>query len=1038
MLVNMKGAIGQLGYVAIIAVLMAGVLSIYYFTLSTTSSKEVTTTEGLLVSSEDFNFFILKALNQSIEFIAQRAAYDLALNGGFIQGREVFWNYNYPIISDLEKNLANSIESNLPSSFKKFDKIVELENAKIIIDEQLPLSASKYFDVRGYTNISIYDETARSKTFSNFNINSRAVSSYFRLLWVAREILTNTTFNSSLNDANALLGNLTAETNPIGGRFKGLGFTVTTSGDILDVTIEDLCYPTNTYCLAPLNPNEPETKIDISTLQLIPYENLKLRFKIKAQQTGPTPSSCSFSISLNPVMGSVDSGNEVDVALNVINLGTTSDSVTLDAKAYNKTTMTQDNSITVNFDDNSKSIPYNTIMRIQTGSSTLGGPTPTYMINVTGDGCSPNKESFATYDLTVNPAMTFSINVNPDPVTLIYNGGSHSNSNSTNVLVNKLIGVSENVVLSIAGLPAGVSYTLSKNDMPPNFASVLTLTTGGNTLPGDYTITISGIGGGSYSEKQFILHVEALFDFRFYISGKDHEEVFRTKSSTTTLAVETTGGTPEPVGFTYDVVNSTGDTDPSNNFYITVQIIPSPCPLTPLIPNCYPTMNIFTGPNTQADDYTIHINASATYVWKQVSFDLKVKWGCGDSIINTTEGEQCEGSDLGGSPLCADRFTTLPPYNNPVRGGTLTCVPPGQLNECKFNTSDCIYCGNNKKEILPLPAEECDGTDASQCPGPGNCKSDCTCLTMFSNWQCSSFSGGNNVIRESNYFYSPNCSTGWYPVSCSSENAFPRQSSDQGNYGEDEIQKIIFDGNHCSVMAKDDNGNNEQLRNACVLCINKQPTVLWGVTSFYEGDSSGNPLCFPHLSCLVNGWFNLEAGLPTGFSFVHIDSQPCPLGPPRKYPISCLVNANESDQGWRDLLDDVYLDNSGICHATFRNNPEDNEKAFTINIGIVCVDKDFYQGGSKIQWSGYSQGLNTQDNVNAFPTPSCSGSDMPVSVFARNDHRLDLSIPGNYLDDVMQSTYIFGQHFNVTARDTWAPGNEQNRTVGILCALPIS
>jgi hypothetical protein len=217
---------GILGYAAIAAILLTGLWTIYYFSQSIPISKDVTTTEGLLVSSEDFNFFILKMLNQSIEFISQRAAYDLALNGGFMKNREVYWNYNYPKISDLRKNLEDAIGSTLPSFYKKFDKIIQLEDAKIIIGEQSPLSASEYFDVTGYANFSIYDETVRSRTFSNFNIDSRAVSSYFKLLWVAREILENQTFNSSLNDVNALLTKLQTEKLP-GGRFEGLDFEIT-------------------------------------------------------------------------------------------------------------------------------------------------------------------------------------------------------------------------------------------------------------------------------------------------------------------------------------------------------------------------------------------------------------------------------------------------------------------------------------------------------------------------------------------------------------------------------------------------------------------------------------------------------------------------------------------------------------------------------------------------------------------------------------------------------------------------------------------
>jgi hypothetical protein len=87
---------------------------------------------------------------------------------------------------------------------------------------------------------------------------------------------------------------------------------------------------------------------------------------------------------------------------------------------------------------------------------------------------------------------------------------------------------------------------------------------------------------------------------------------------------------------------------------------------------------------------------------------------CGDNKKDVTE--RCDGNDLGTPPASCTSI------GQGYVGGTLSCIPKGQPNECKFDTSSCIkVCGNNAKE----GAEQCDGIDATACPG--QCRADCTC-----------------------------------------------------------------------------------------------------------------------------------------------------------------------------------------------------------------------------------------------------------------------------------------------------------------------
>ncbi|GIU69234.1 MAG: hypothetical protein KatS3mg002_0470 [Candidatus Woesearchaeota archaeon] len=81
---------------------------------------------------------------------------------------------------------------------------------------------------------------------------------------------------------------------------------------------------------------------------------------------------------------------------------------------------------------------------------------------------------------------------------------------------------------------------------------------------------------------------------------------------------------------------------------------------------------------------------------------------CGNGQIEP--GERCDGSNLGGSALCAVREPGI------YIGGTLSCNPPGSDNECMLNYDSCIYnsslgngeCGDG---AVNASGEECDGSD---------------------------------------------------------------------------------------------------------------------------------------------------------------------------------------------------------------------------------------------------------------------------------------------------------------------------------------
>jgi cysteine-rich repeat protein len=107
---------------------------------------------------------------------------------------------------------------------------------------------------------------------------------------------------------------------------------------------------------------------------------------------------------------------------------------------------------------------------------------------------------------------------------------------------------------------------------------------------------------------------------------------------------------------------------------------------------------------------------------------------CGDTIIQADEGEDCEGSDLGGQN-CAD----LAGFG----GGTLAC----NNNDCTFDTSDCIStstCGNG----VVQSSESCD--DGNDDNGDG-CSANCNVET---GWTCVSPLPGDASFCY-NFHYTP-------------------------------------------------------------------------------------------------------------------------------------------------------------------------------------------------------------------------------------------------------------------------------------------
>jgi len=339
---KIKGTI--LGYGGILIVLLLTSFAIIWVTATGPASAVIATKEGNLISFRNKAELLMKSLEQNIEFVAQRAAYNLGKTGG-IRGSSVsYWNADYPKFNDLQLELEREIEINLPQNDIKndveikwmgsyisvypywklvgdvnFDNIVDMADASICVaaygsspgdanwektcdfndDNEIDLfdlvrlatnygrtnadAGSEVFEVSGYKNFSIYSKSVDTTISIDQKIKNNASSYYFEMIAIGRKIVEDSRYNILFSDLNAL-ENLLRED------FKDLNFSLTDQGTYIDVLIKqndtfNCIAGGQSFCLAPLRPGE--TGITIGGNSVL-YDYLKLNFRIKKSISVPT------------------------------------------------------------------------------------------------------------------------------------------------------------------------------------------------------------------------------------------------------------------------------------------------------------------------------------------------------------------------------------------------------------------------------------------------------------------------------------------------------------------------------------------------------------------------------------------------------------------------------------------------------------------------------------------------------------------------------------------------------------------------------
>ena len=180
---------------------------------------------------------------------------------------------------------------------------------------------------------------------------------------------------------------------------------------------------------------------------------------------------------------------------------------------------------TYEFTPSSGTPPFISTLRIETSETT---PLGTHTITITASG--GGKTHSKSIHLTVEAAPDFSIKVEPLSITI-----KQGESAEYVIGVASLEGFSEEVSLSVSGLPSGATLSLSQTSGTPPLKSIMKIQTSEDTPPGSYTITVTGTGGGKTHSASAKLIVEVLPSFSITLA---EEEVSITQGESVDLAVD--------------------------------------------------------------------------------------------------------------------------------------------------------------------------------------------------------------------------------------------------------------------------------------------------------------------------------------------------------------------------------------------------------------------------------------------------------------------------------------------------------------------
>ncbi len=245
---------------------------------------------------------------------------------------------------------------------------------------------------------------------------------------------------------------------------------------------------------------------------------------------GCTTAPSDFSIGASPSSLSVAQGSS---GTSTISTAVTSGS----AQAVSLSASGQPAGTTVGFSPSTVTAGGSSTMTVNVGASTAPGA---YTITVTGTSAGATHTT--TVGLTVG-ASDFSIGASPSSLS-VPQGSSGSSMIGTAVTS----GVAQSVNLSATGAPAGTTVGFNPPSITAGGSSPMTVSVGGGTATGIYTITVTGTGASTSHSTPVTLTVTAAPASDFSISATPSSlTVAQGASGTSTIGTGVLGGSAQTI-----------------------------------------------------------------------------------------------------------------------------------------------------------------------------------------------------------------------------------------------------------------------------------------------------------------------------------------------------------------------------------------------------------------------------------------------------------------------------------------------------------
>ena len=140
-----------------------------------------------------------------------------------------------------------------------------------------------------------------------------------------------------------------------------------------------------------------------------------------------------------------------------------------------------------------------------TPKGSAGSHTVKAIVDVANEVSESNENNNERSETLTVKEVTFDFSISASPASQEILQGE---STTFKIEVRLVSGSSQEVSLSISGLPSGTSYLFSPSSGYPDFTSTLIIMTSDETPAGTYTITITGSGGGKIHSTITILNVQ--------------------------------------------------------------------------------------------------------------------------------------------------------------------------------------------------------------------------------------------------------------------------------------------------------------------------------------------------------------------------------------------------------------------------------------------------------------------------------------------------------------------------------------------------